>query len=133
MAQHTNTGAASAAPTRRAMLGGAGILAAVATSPSLASLTPVSVFDRRLTEWKRTHEHYLAVCATKNVSDAVVNHYCGKTNDAYLALLAAPAPDARSVLEKLVALAVWSKDCVIEEDEVEALAAEATTLLKGGR
>lgn len=133
MAHYTNNGAASAAPTRRALLGGAGIAAAIAASPVLASLPPVSVFDRRLTEWKRAREHYLAVCATKNVSDSIVNHYCGETNDAYLALLAAPAPDARSVLEKLVALAVWSKDCVIEEDEVEALAAEAATLLKGGR
>lgn len=132
MAQHTNTGAASAVPTRRAMLGGAGILAAVATSPSLASLTPVSAFDERLAAWKVAHACFCAVCDDRH-TDATVNARCREAAHAFQLLLAEPAPDARGVAEKLHALCQQHEGCEIPTDDVEQIGAEAAAILKGGR
>lgn len=92
-----------------------------------------SAFDRRLAEWKDAHAHFLAICAVANVPDTVVNDHCDKASVAYHALLAEPASDARDLVEKLHALTVWSKDCVIEEDEVDGLGVEAAAILQGVR
>ncbi len=132
MGQANNTGAASAAPTRRALLGDAGILAAVAASPALASLPPVSAFERRLTAWKVAYARFCAVCDDQH-TDAVVNARCRETAEAFHLLLAEPAPDARGVAEKLHALCQQHEGCEISTDDVERIGAEAAAILKGGR
>lgn len=132
MAQHTNTGAASAAPTRRSLLGSAGILAAVVTSPALASLPPVSAFEQRLAAWKVAYARFCAVCDDRH-TDAVVNVRCREAASAFQSLLAEPAPDARGVAEKLHALCQQLEGCEIPADDVERIGAEAAAILQGGR
>ena len=122
-----------AAPTRRDLLGSAGIVAAIAASPALAMLPTVSTFDRRLAEWKSAFARYFATCEQDDPADEIVDAQGRVASQAYHALLAEPAPDARGLVEKLNALTLWSDGCVIEESEVNALGAEAAALLKGGR
>lgn len=132
MAQHTITGAASAAPTRRALFGGVGILAAVAASPALALLPNVTAFDRRLAEWKAAFQRF-SVAANGDNPDKVVNPLCMQAGKAFDAMLTEPAPDARGVAEKLHALCQQHEGCEIPTDDVERIGAEAAAILKGGR
>jgi hypothetical protein len=132
MGQTLNTGAIHGGPTRRAILGGAGILAAVASAPTLASLPSVSVFEQRLAAWKVAHARFGAVCDDRH-TDAVVNARCRQATDALYALLAEPAPDARGVAEKLHALCQQHEGCEIPTDDVERIGAEAAIILKRGR
>ena len=116
---------------RRALFGGAGVIAALAAAPSLASSSPITAFYRRLAEWKTTFGRYLAICDQADPDEDKVADYGNAASAAYHALLSEPAHDALGVTEKLHALAQWTEGCVIEENEVMAIAADAAAVLKG--
>lgn len=119
-------------PTRRAMIGSAGIAVVAFAVPAVASIIPAAranLFAQRLAEWNEAHARFLHIANVMVAEDEYVNDLCGKAGAAYRALLATPAPDATALLHKLVAMQVWCEDCAVVQAEVEALGREAGALL----
>ena len=112
-----------------------GILSAIAIAPVIAAasvsatpLGPVRAFDIKLATWKSAFERF-SIAANGNNPDSVVNPLCHAAGAAYEAMLAEPAPDAHAVTEKLHALILWPEGCVIPEEEVWAIGADAARIL----
>lgn len=123
---------AQSIPTRRALIGGAGVAAVAVAIPAVASFTPAAgtvLFAQRLAEWNEAHARFLHAANVVLAEDKFVNDLCGQAGAAYRALLATPAPDTTAILQKLVAMCAWCEDCAVVQAEVEALGREASALL----
>lgn len=122
MASHTST--------RRGILGAIAIAPVIAAaSVSATPITSIRAFDIKLAAWKSAFERF-SIAANGNNPDSVVNPLCHAAGAAYEAMLAEPAPDTHAVTEKLHALILWTEGCVIPEEEVWAIGADAAAVLK---
>ncbi|WP_426263006.1 hypothetical protein [Sphingomonas sp. PWP1-2] len=124
-----------ATATRRAVLGAAIALPALAAGSVHAAPTlGASTFNERLEAFKRAHAVFVRACDTAGCGEDELDAATEAAGNAYDALIATPAPDMRATVEKLAALAVWSRGCQIEADEVLTICADAERILaRGGR
>jgi len=117
-------------PTRRALIGGAGIaIAAIAIAIPAAATTGTCA--ARIAAFNEANARFVKACNVDLAPDAVTNAACNEAARAYDLMIVTPAETPTDVAGKLDALMAWSEGCVIPEEEVRVIAAEAARLLRG--
>lgn len=104
---------------------GAGSIARAA-----ASARPSTLFADRLDAFKRANAVFVqTVGAPGGVTDAVADDLCSKAGDAYQDLIETPAPDLRSLAQKVDAVAAWNDGVQPKQDAADAIYSDASALL----
>jgi len=113
-------------PAPRVAIGAGSIERAAATA------RPATLFADRLAAFKQANQTFLdAVNVPGGTSDEVAEHLCEQTSQAYHLLVATPAPDPRSFVEKVDAVATWNDGVRPKQEAAEALYADARALTNG--
>lgn len=89
-----------------------------------------AIFARRLSAWTASNAVFLYAADVVHADEEAVGRLHDAAQMAYRALLATPAPDALSLLEKLRSLTSWHADTGVPLSEVDQLGVEAAELLK---